>query len=225
MLSEQQIKDNEAEFLNLVKSIKRPGSDIASLILFLEDSDFFTAPASTRYHGNFKGGLCQHCLNVYKVLISFMADFYPQRSIELDGEVITEDTCPYDNDSALITALFHDISKINYYELTPRNKKVFSENGKMFDKDLGQKYDWVTVMEYSVKPESERFLLSEHGQNSAYIISGYVPLSQEEYAAICGHHGMCDNPKFDMTPIYNRYSLACLLHTADMCATYILEKI
>ena len=45
MLSEQQIKDNKSEFLNLVKSIKRPGSDIASLILFLEDSDFLNCSA------------------------------------------------------------------------------------------------------------------------------------------------------------------------------------
>ena len=226
MLSEQQIIENKSKFINLVKSISREYSDIDGLVQYLEQSDFFEAPASTRFHGSFKGGLCQHCLNVYDTLNKLMQDFYPEPAVMLDNEVINESNsiCPYTHDSILIAALFHDISKTNFYELTPRNKKVYSENGGTIDKALGKRYDWVTTFEYSVKPEQERFMLGEHGQNSAYIISGYIPLTQEEYAAICGHHGMCDNPKFDMTPIYNRYSLACLLHVADMLSTFIFKS-
>ena len=225
MISEQKILENKSRFLNIVRSLSREGSDIENLIQYLEQSDFFEAPASTRFHGSFKGGLCEHCLNVYDTLCKFIRDFYPEPEVVVEGETISEMPCPYSHDSLIISALFHDISKIDYYELTPRNKKIYSENGGTIDKALGKRYDWVTTFEYSVKPAQDRFLLSEHGQNSAYIISGYIPLTQEEYAAICGHHGMCDNPKYDMTPIYNRYSLACLLHVADMCATYILEKV
>ena len=50
------------EFLNLLRSIKREGME--DLIKFIENTDFFKAPASTRFHGNFEGGLLQHSLKV-----------------------------------------------------------------------------------------------------------------------------------------------------------------
>ena len=55
------------EFVNLLRSSEREG--IEDLIKFLEKSDFYTAPASTRYHGSYKGGLLEHSLNVYKTLL------------------------------------------------------------------------------------------------------------------------------------------------------------
>ena len=54
------------EFLNLLRSVKREGID--DLIRFIESTDFFTAPASTRFHGNYEGGLLEHSLNVYHLL-------------------------------------------------------------------------------------------------------------------------------------------------------------
>lgn len=54
------------EFLNLLKSIQREG--IEKLIAYLEKTDFFKAPASTRFHGNYEGGLLEHSLNVYHLL-------------------------------------------------------------------------------------------------------------------------------------------------------------
>ena len=51
------------EFIKLLKETNREGMD--KLIEFLENSDFFEAPASTRYHGNFKGGLVEHSMKVY----------------------------------------------------------------------------------------------------------------------------------------------------------------
>ena len=54
------------EFLALLRSVDREGMD--ELINFIEKSDFFKAPASTRFHGSYEGGLLEHSLNVYKLL-------------------------------------------------------------------------------------------------------------------------------------------------------------
>ena len=54
------------KFLELLKTVKREGME--DLINFLEKSDFFKAPASTRFHGNYEGGLVEHSLKVYEIL-------------------------------------------------------------------------------------------------------------------------------------------------------------
>lgn len=87
------------EFINLLKSINREGMD--KLIEFLEGTDFFDAPASTRYHGAWKGGLLAHSMKVYEIL-----------------KTKTEDS-----DSVKIVALLHDICKTNFYKTDYRNVK------------------------------------------------------------------------------------------------------
>ena len=87
------------EFIRLLKSTNREGMD--KLIEFLEKSDFFTAPASTRYHGSFQGGLLAHSMKVYEIL-----------------KTKTEDS-----DSVKIIALLHDICKVNFYKVDYRNAK------------------------------------------------------------------------------------------------------
>ena len=87
------------EFINLLKSIKREGMD--KLIEFLEGTDFFEAPASTRYHGAWKGGLLEHSMKVYEIL-----------------KTKTEDS-----DAVKIVALLHDICKTNFYKTDYRNVK------------------------------------------------------------------------------------------------------
>lgn len=66
-LTDLDIKNLKDRFIELLKSTKREG--IEDLIRFLEKSDFFTAPSSTRFHGAFKGGLLLHSLNVYENFI------------------------------------------------------------------------------------------------------------------------------------------------------------
>ena len=53
------------EFIELLKSTNRDGID--KLLAWIEKSDFYKAPASTRFHGSYEGGLLEHSLNVYKV--------------------------------------------------------------------------------------------------------------------------------------------------------------
>ena len=87
------------EFINLLRGINREGMD--KLIEFLEHSDFFKAPSSTRFHGSWEGGLVEHSLKVYEIL-----------------KTKTEDS-----DSVKIIALLHDICKVNFYKTDYRNAK------------------------------------------------------------------------------------------------------
>ena len=90
--------DNKERFVTLCRNVKRDG--IEELLDWVKKSDFFTAPASTRFHGSYPGGLLQHSLNVYDELKRVL-EAYPE--IECSEE------------SAIICALFHDFCKINYY--------------------------------------------------------------------------------------------------------------
>ena len=154
MLTKEQIKENKDKFINVLKSTKRKGID--DLVEYLESTDFFTAPASTKYHCDFEGGLCQHSLNVY-LNISRLINLY-----ELD--------IPYD--TAAIVSLLHDISKTDFYEETFQNRKLYSETGNKYD--AGGRYDWVTIKAYKVKEPELRLLAGDHGYNSVFIIESYI---------------------------------------------------
>ncbi|MBQ6053183.1 MAG: HD domain-containing protein [Clostridia bacterium] len=95
------------EFIALLRSTERDG--IENLINYLENkSDFFEAPAASKFHNNFEGGLCEHSLNVYKNFKNLIE----MKQIELDEE------------SIVITSLLHDLCKCNYYIKEERNRKV-----------------------------------------------------------------------------------------------------
>ena len=98
--------DNKERFISLCSSIKREGID--ELMTWLEKSDFYEAPASTRFHGSYKGGLLQHSLNVYDELKRLLKA-YPE--IKCSEE------------TAVIISLFHDFCKINFYTTEKRNRK------------------------------------------------------------------------------------------------------
>ena len=87
------------QFIKLLRETNREG--IEELIHFLENSAFFTAPASTRFHGAKEGGLMEHSMKVYEIL-----------------KTKTEDSA-----SVKIIALLHDICKVNYYKIDYRNAK------------------------------------------------------------------------------------------------------
>lgn len=99
-------KSNEERFRKLCCSIKRDG--IQELMEWLETTDFYSAPASTRFHGAYTGGLLQHSLNVYDELKRLLGA-YPE--------------IKYSDESAAICALFHDFCKINCYTTEKRNRK------------------------------------------------------------------------------------------------------
>lgn len=96
--------DNKTRFMNIMKSINRAG--VSEFLNWLETTDFFIAPASTRFHGAYEGGLLEHSLNVYYELLPHT-----------------------DPETAAICGLLHDICKADIYHQSFRNVKN-EETGK-----------------------------------------------------------------------------------------------
>ena len=61
-------KKNIEEFENLYNEYILPRDGGDKLLEFIRKSDFYTAPASTKYHLSEEGGLLQHSLNVFTAL-------------------------------------------------------------------------------------------------------------------------------------------------------------
>lgn len=189
--------DNKQRFLGICrKEIKREGID--ELIDWLEKSDFFYAPASTRFHGNYAGGLLEHSLNVYDCL---------KMLIKANNiKNITEETIA-------IVSLFHDICKANYYKIGFRNVK---------DDETGQ---WHKKEVYEI---DDTIFPIGHGEKSCIILQWFLKkLTVDELLAIRHHMGGFDNSvkggDYSMSRAYEMCELAVLLHLADMNATYLLE--
>lgn len=226
LLTEELKQANKERMLSLVRSIKREGVDVEAIAAKLEKgSDFFEAPASTRYHCDLPGGLCLHTLNVYDNLIKICGMIYPDEIIvneeELDenGEPKKEikRTCPFSEDTLKIVALFHDISKMNFYEIKTRNIKV---NG-----------EWVPDNYYQALDAEKRFLYGSHEENSVFMTDALFGhrLSLEERVAILHHHGGMGQMKeygerTEDSRVMTRFPLVLLLHMADMISTFITEK-
>ena len=210
MLTTQQIENNKAEFLDLIQSITREGADIERLCKKLINSDFFIAPASTKYHGAYEGGLCEHSLNVYYNMLKI---------VNLKE---TFDECCYDENTLKIVGLLHDISKMNIYEKTAKNTKVYCPEGSKYD-ELGR-YDWKAELGYKTK--EQKFVYGSHEMTSEYIIRQFIPLTLDESVAILHHMGSMswDSAQDNIGDVFNQYSLALLAYMADMMSTYIDER-
>jgi len=208
MLMDLQIASNKEKFIEIVNSIEREGFFKEQLIAKLENSDFFYAPASTKYHNSYKGGLCEHCLNVYNNLVKLN---------EMKNTQLSEDTMK-------IVALFHDLAKMNFYETYFQNKKRYHAGGSK--KDEGGNYDWEAVTAYKIREANERFIFGNHEQTSEFMLRTYCPLTYEESIAVLHHHGgmSWDSAKDNIGEVFARYPVALLLYMADMMSAYIDEE-
>lgn len=216
MLSKEQIEQNKKTFIELINSIERE-FDKQKLINWLEKSDFFIAPASARYHSNFEGGLCQHCLNVFYSLDALCNTFATESRYEEpeDGKEGAEIPIPkYSRDSIIIVGLLHDLSKANFYETYNRNVKN-EETGK-----------WESVTEYRTIDAHDRFIFGNHEETAEFMVRSFIPLTLEESVAILHHMGGTghDSSQTDLSIVYSKYNLAALLHSADLLSTFVLEK-
>lgn len=208
-LTQLEINNNKQTFLDLISKIKIEGANIEGLVNFLLSNDFFIAPASTIYHCSYEGGLCYHSLNVYRELVDLANKYAPGK---------------YDENSLLVVGLLHDISKTNFYEKYTMNKKVYLPSGTKHD-NMGN-FDWFAEQAYKVRDVADRFIGGEHGTNSMFLISKYIPMTYEESVAVINHHFITESNTLlkDISSIYNKYSLATLIHLADMAAVYLLEN-
>ena len=186
-------------FIEIFKNnIKREGAEALLDYICGPQSDFFTAPASTRYHNNCRGGLVNHSLNVYDCLRDFLTRESVREKYGID---------PNDETVAVI-ALLHDLCKINFYRESTRNVK--DENGV-----------WQKVPYFDIDDK----LPYGHGEKSVYIITGFMRLSREEAFAIRYHMGYSDGTDArDVSAAFQMFPLASALSCADMEATFFVEQ-
>ena len=89
------------QFLELLRQVKREG--IEELIDFIEKTDFFKAPASTRFHGDYEGGLVEHSMKVYEIL---------KHKVETNIEPMNVNP-----ETLILVPLLHDLCKVPYYTI------------------------------------------------------------------------------------------------------------
>ena len=188
---------NKSEFIDIYTTyVTRDGAD--KLLEYLNNNDFFTAPASARFHLAEEGGLCEHSLNVYKRLRDLVRKEYGSDY----SSYVSEETIA-------ICGLLHDVCKVNYYVNEYRNVK--------------EGYEWVKKPFYKVE---EKFPYG-HGEKSVFIISQYMKLTVEEAMAINWHMGGFDERvkggSYALSEALAKYKLALLIHIADLEATYLDE--
>lgn len=193
-------KTKQNEFLKIVEeNIERKG--ITELTEWLKKSDFFIAPSSTRFHGNYSGGLCEHSINVYNSLC-MLVDKYKEQFPTFQ---VSEETLA-------IIALFHDLCKVNFYKKSFRNVK---------NDETGQ---WEKKQIYQIEDK----LGMGHGEGSVYMIQSFMKLNRDEALAIRWHMGEFDNAvkggDWGINTAKEQSPLVELLHLADIWASSFLEK-
>ena len=202
MNNEKNISRFEAE----LAKIQRPGMD--KLMEYIKKSDFYTAPASTKYHLSTPGGLLQHSLNVLDALRGLLLWNQNESRWEYlaDGKVV--DTIP--DESVTIMALLHDICKTYFYGTSTRNVK---------NEQTGR---WEKMPFYTV---NDRMPLG-HGPKSAMIIKQYTSLTNQEMYAIWHHMGFNGDRDNDAAvgQSIEQYPAVLALQTADMMASRFMES-
>lgn len=186
--------------INLLRDADRDGME--DLICWLQnETDFFTAPASTKYHNFYEGGLAEHSLAVYELLKEKNEKF----------NLFGEDTCT-------ITGLLHDICKVNFYTKEKKNVKKGTKIN-----DWGKEVaNWVEEEVYVVKDTNPL----GHGEKSAMMIMEFITLTKLEQSMIRWHMGFSE-PKENYRILNNAlemYPAIVALHTADLEATYLIDK-
>lgn len=194
-------KTNFLEIFN--RCVTRHGHD--KLLAYLEnETDFFVAPASTKYHGTRAGGLVEHSLNVYNRLM----DFAIRDTLE-GGHC---DVWPEYEETVAIIALLHDVCKANCY-IAGTQRRRNADSGK-----------WEDYQGYSFHDP----LPLGHGEKSLFLIQQHMALTAEEAMAIRWHMGAYDNAvkggSSAMGEAMNLSPWVWRLQEADMCAAWIDEK-
>ena len=194
-LPKEQLSAMKQEYCDLLLSTERPGID--RLLAYLEnETDFFTAPASTQFHGAIAGGLLAHSLSVYKLLLNFSKNIpnLPKESL-------------------ILSALLHDICKTNFYVTRVRNVKVPGEKR------------WEEEETYSIEDslplghgEKSLYLAMRYislDENEAAAIRWHMGGYDDAARTYTG--GIAQSGAF------RKYPMAAALSIADLYASYLLN--
>lgn len=182
------------EFIEIYnENIKREGAQ--KLLEWMLKTDFFTTPASTKFHGACEQGLVMHSINVYRTMME--KHFDP----ETDNA-----------ESFAICALLHDLCKAQFYKISTRNvkneetgqweKKPYYTVDDAFPFGHGEKSVYLIERFMRLKP-AEAIAIRWH-------MGGF------DEAARGG--------SFAISHAWEKYPIAVKLHLADLESTYLREK-
>ncbi len=224
-MEREKILRNIKTFKHLMGTVNRPGKD--DLMAFLEKSDFYTAPASTKFHMSTEGGLLQHSLNVYA---SLTGNLVPREggtekwAYMICGEEVAE----YDHETLVIVSLLHDLCKTNFYATEMRNQKTYDPDrvsaaprGSV-KRDNGGAFVWEQVPCYTIDDRNPY----GHGEKSVMMVEEFMKLRMEERYAIRWHMGTSDCSYNQIQSFYKsveKFPICLLLHMADEEASHFIE--
>ena len=188
-------------FEDLLRSTARPG--VENILQFFRTTDFYTAPASSKYHSNYDNGLLDHSLCVYALALEYIEGME-----RFDPEI----TGRFDPHSVIITCLLHDICKTCFYKKGQRWKK--DESGT-----------WVSYDSYLIE---DTFPIG-HGEKSVIMLQSLgFQMTAEEMLAIRYHMGTWGDESKEFaaakTNAMKISPLVLLIQLADFSSSIIFER-
>jgi len=190
-------------FESLLRGTNRDG--IENIINILKNSDFYTAPSSSKFHCNYDGGLLDHSLLVCKTAMKLREDLMQEKSELVDKLPV---------DSIIITTLLHDVCKMGFYKKVEKWKKNESNN-------------WVSYIGYET---DDNFPIG-HGEKSVIMLQKFgLDLNADEMIAIRFHMGSYSGAQFvweekvAYDKAINKIPLVGLVQSADYISSILFEK-
>ncbi|NMC58342.1 MAG: hypothetical protein GYA51_02990 [Candidatus Methanofastidiosa archaeon] len=197
----QRYKRNRGIIERLIEDL--PEQSRVPLKTFLDKTDIYWAPASTKYHGNYFGGLAEHIIEVYNILIDH----------GIEKEMATK------------VAIIHDFCKLNFYtpcikqgdwrEMTPE------EYSKYKRENPGGRAQKIRPEEIGFKIENDPML--GHGEYSIILaVQAGIPLTLKEMQIIRWHmgHNEYTNYSFYQNNLLNANRELIIFQFADMISAH-----
>lgn len=207
MTKEEIINTVDSTLTSLANTI--PG--VATLYQWLtEETDYFTAPASSKYHSNYEGGLVVHSFLVYEAFQKLFPKVVESRQTDI-----------------ILICFLHDLCKTNFYKPYYRNVKEYDQ--KKWPKDINPKNVKYDALGKFVWMQEKGYMIYDyfpygHGEKSVRLIERHLILPDDMAMAIRYHMGPWqESDKNNVSKVFEKYHLAYMLHVADGYATYILE--
>ena len=182
------------EFIEIYNDkIHREGA--RELLEWMQKTDFFTAPASSKFHCACEQGLVMHSLSVYRTMVEKHFDS------ETDNP-----------ESFAICALLHDLCKAQFYKVSSRNVKN-EETGQWEKKPF---YAVEDVFPYG-HGEKSVFLIERFMR-----LKTYEAMAIRWHMG--GFDEAVKGGSFCISLAFEKYPLAVKLHLSDLESTYLREK-
>lgn len=189
MISQEQKNNNEIRFMELLALLN---IDLTEVSKFLDNINYFDAPASTQYIRAYPGGLCEHALCLAHELGVLCNAYYPGR---------------YTEEDVIKVAFFKDIYKATMYEAYMKNVK---------NEITGQ---WETIPAYRTRESANRPVYGDLGFSSYMQTKNLIPLTDEQTEAIV--YSRLSDFAPDIHEVCRNYPLVILTRMAEMATTYI----